>query len=207
MFKSNFLKSVLLVTVFSFVVSCSSDEDDATVTSTLKINTYSNLFAPQTGGQGQPVGGEFVKFNFSKNEIVTDDSWDIAFRGTTVIVNGGTEIGITDEPSRTGNGAVSIVSGTLDSVTTVPNASAFVQDGMNNYAIPTGNGNGWYNYNPINHLITPISGKIFIIKTHDNKYAKLEIISYYKDAPLNPDITLSRYYTFKYVYQPIGANF
>ncbi len=208
MFKSTFFKSVLLLSIVSLFASCSNDDDTTSKPVTLETKTYSNLYAPQTGGQGQPVGGVFTKFSFSQNAIVTDESWDIAFRGTTIIVNGGTAIGISDEPTRTGNGAVSIVSNTLSAVTTIPNASTFVQDGANTYAIPTGSGNGWYNYNSTNNLITPIAGKIFVVKTHDGKYAKMEIISYYKDAPANPDPAVgSRYFTFKYVYQPSGTSF
>lgn len=208
MFKSNFFKSVLLLSVFSLLASCSNDDDNTPTTATLETKTFSNLYAPQTGGQGQPVGGAFTKFSFSQNATVTNDSWDIAFRGTTILVNGGTVIGITDEPTRTGNGAVSIVSNTLDAITTIPSANTFLQDGTNTYAIPTGSGNGWYNYNATANLITPIAGKVFVVKTHDGKYAKMEIISYYKDAPANPDATsLTRYFTFKYVYQPSGATF
>jgi HmuY protein len=208
MFKSNFFKSILVLSVFSLLASCSKDDETTPETVTLETKTFSNLYAPQTGGQGQPVGGAFSKFSFSQNATVTDDSWDIAFRGTTIVVNGGTAIGITDEPTRTGSGAVSIVSNTLSAVTTIPSAATFVQDGVNTYAIPTGSGNGWYNYNPTNNLITPIAGKVFVIKTHDGKYAKMEIISYYKDAPANPDPAVgSRYFTFKYVYQPSGTSF
>ncbi len=208
MFKSNFFKSVLVLSIISLSASCSKDDDTTPATVTLETKTFSNLYAPQTGGQGQPVGGAFTKFSFSQNSTVTDNSWDIAFRGTTIVVNGGTAIGITDEPTRTGSGAVSILSNTLSAVTTIPSASTFTQDGTNTYAIPTGSGNGWYNYNSTNNLITPIAGKIFVVKTHDGKYAKMEIISYYKDAPANPDATaLSRYFTFKYVYQPSGTSF
>jgi hypothetical protein len=208
MTKSIFFKSVLLLSVFSFFTSCSNDDDNSSGTANLETKTFSNLYAPQTGGMGAPVGGEFAKFSFSQNAIVTNDSWDIAFRGTTIIVNGGTAIGITDEPTRSGNGAVSIVSNTLDAVTTIPNASTFNQDGASSYAIPTGSDNGWYNYDGATNIVTPIAGKVFVVKTHDGKYAKMEIISYYKDAPANPDATsLTRYFTFKYVYQPNGTNF
>lgn len=208
MFKSNFFKTVLVFSIISLLTSCSDDDDTITTPVTLETKTFSNLYAPQTGGQGQPVGGAFTKFSFSQNAIVTNDSWDIAFRGTTIVVNGGTAIGITEEPTRTGSGAVSILSNTLSAVTTIPSSSTFTQDGTNTYAIPTGSGNGWYNYNSTNNLITPIAGKIFVVKTHDGKYAKMEIISYYKDAPANPDATaLSRYFTFKYVYQPSGTSF
>jgi len=43
-----------------------------------------------------------------------------------------------------------------------------------------------------------------VIRTHDDKYAKVEILSYYKDAPAEPDgfVDESRFYTFNYVYNP-----
>ncbi|WP_300570213.1 HmuY family protein [Flavobacterium sp.] len=198
--KTNFFKfSILALTI---VLSSCNNDDDAPVQPTLETKTVVNLAAPQTGGQGQPVGGAFTKFSFSENAIVTNDNWDIAFRGTTIIVNGGDEIGIADEPTRTGTGAVSIVSNTFSAVTAFPETSTFKQDGSAVYAIPTGSGNGWYSYNQTTNIISPIAGKVFVVKTHNGKYAKFEILSYYKDAPATPDATsLSRYFTFKFVYQ------
>ena len=208
MFTTSHFKSIVLILVLGFFTSCSDDDSNSTTTTTLETTTYSNLYAPQTGGQGQPVGGAFTKFSFSQNAIVTDDSWDIAFRGTTIVVNGGSAIGITDEPTRTGVGAVSMVSNSLDGVTQVPEASTFAHDAANTYAIPTGSGNGWYNYSSTTNIVSPIAGKIFVVKTHDGKYAKMEILSYYKDAPANPDASsLTRYFTFRFVYQPNGTTF
>ena len=199
--KTNFLKLSLLALVI-FTASCSSDDDNETIPA-VETKTVSNLNAPQTGGQGQPVGGEFTKFSFSQNKVVSDDSWDIAFRGTTIIVNGGSKIGLTDEPERKGQGSVSIVSGTFASVTTFPAASTFAQDASAVYAIPTGAGNGWYAYNSTTHVISPIAGKVFVVKTHDGKYAKFEILSYYKDAPAAPNYMTSEspYFTFNFAYQ------
>ncbi|MES2746785.1 MAG: HmuY family protein [Bacteroidota bacterium] len=198
--KTNFLKLSLLV--FAVVATSCSNDDETPETVSLQTKTFSNLYAPQTGGQGQPVGGAFTKFSFSQDAVVTNDNWDVAFRGTTLIVNGGTQIGITDEPTRTGVGAVSIVSNTLDAVTTFPAAATFAQDGSATYAIPTGSGNGWYNYNATTNIISPLAGKVFVVKTHDGKYAKFEILSYYQNAPVTPDATsVGRYFTFKYFYQ------
>lgn len=199
--KTNFFKLSILALVLA-IASCSDDDNSNNAAHEAKL--VSNLHAPQSGGQGSPVSGEFTKFSFSENAIVTTDNWDIAFRGTTILVNGGNEIGITDEPTRTGAAAVSIVSNTFADVILFPAAETFNQDEAATYAIPTGSNNGWYNYNPTNHLIAPIAGKVFIVKTHDAKYAKFEILSYYKDAPLNADpmTDLSGYYTFNFVYQP-----
>jgi hypothetical protein len=203
--KTNFLKlSILALTIF--ITSCSNDDDKKEDTTPAIVTTkFSNLPAPQTGGQGQPVGGEFTRFSFSENKIVTNDNWDIAFRGTTIIVNGGAKYNAEDagEPTRTGSGAVSIVSGTFASVTAFPAAATFKADAATIYAIPTGSDKGWYNYNSSNNIISPLAGKVFVVKTHDGKYAKFEILSYYKDAPSNPDpaTAVARYYTFNFAYQ------
>ena len=208
MYKSNLFKTVLMGTIFTFLASCSKDEDQTLVKTTLETKTFSNLNAPQTGGQGQPIGGSFTKFSFSQNAVVTDNNWDIAFRGTTILVNGGTAIGITDEPIRTGIAAASMVTNTFEAVVSLPETSTFKQDGQGTYAIANSSGLGWYNYTPATNLITPIAGKVLVIKTFNGKYAKMEILSYYKDAPTSPDAnSLSRYYTFRYVYQPDGNSF
>jgi hypothetical protein len=200
--KTKFLKLSLLA-LFIFITSCNSDDNSATpVVVTTKV---SDLPAPQTGGAGQgTIGGEFTKFSFSENKIVTGDNWDIAFRGTAIIVNGGAKFNASDagEPARTGSGSVSIVSGTFASVTAFPEAATFKQDASTVYAIPTGSGNGWYNYNSTTSIISPIAGKVFVVKTHDGKYAKFEILSYYKGAPAIPDANSEyRFYTFNFAYQ------
>lgn len=185
-----------------------SEEDNNNSTKILETRIFHNLYAPQTGGGPDPAGGPFTKFSFSKNEITPGEDWDIAFRGTTILVNGGASIGITDEPSRTGNGAISILTNTLDDVKKIPESASFKQDGPGVYAVQTGSGKGWYSYDQNNNMISPIAGRVFVVKTHDSKYSKFEIISYYKDAPQTPDPTVgSRYYTFKFVYLAEGDSF
>ena len=92
----------------------------------------------------------------------------------------------------------------MSSVTDV-DLMSLTQDSSNGYAVPTGGGNGWYTYQgpPVN-LISPTPGKILVFRTNDGKYAKVEILSYYKDAPENPDAYTDEtpYYTFNFVYQP-----
>ncbi|SHJ01209.1 HmuY family protein [Flavobacterium terrae] len=198
------LASALIVLLFA---SCSSDDQETVIQSqSLQTKKVSNLYAPQSGGQGQPVSGDFVKFSFSTGEIVTSgDNWDIAFRGTSIIVNGG--YSGTGEPAKNGNVLLATVSNTLSGVTEAPSDDSFKQDAQSAYAIPTGSGNGWYTYNPTNHVIAPIAGRVFVIKTANGKYAKFEILSYYQNAPANPLGTEpSKYFTFNYVYQPDGSK-
>ena len=105
---------------------------------------------------------------------------------------------------RNGNAAAYIFEGTMDEMQIV-DTSLLTQDSESGYAIPTGSGNGWYTYSGSpTFLISPTPGKILVFRTHDNRYAKVEILSYYLGAPENPDAFTdqSRYYTFNYVYQP-----
>lgn len=181
-----------------------SAPDTFTVLSDNISATAENVPAPQTGGQGQPVGGPFTKFSFETGAVTTSDTeWDIAFRGTTIAINGGTVTGTAEEPDRNGNAGVSIENGTFDSVTDASGLT-YAQDADGAFGIPTGSDNGWYNYNPATFIVTPIPGKILVIRTHDGKYAKVEILSYYRDAPAQPDPFMdeSRVYTFNYVYNP-----
>ncbi|MCC9061657.1 HmuY family protein [Flavobacterium piscisymbiosum] len=200
--KTNFLKLSLLALVL-FTASCSSDDDKDTTTEVVVTTKVSDLNAPQTGGgQAGAASGEFTRFSFSENKIVTTDKWDIAFRGTVIIVNGGVKVNVDDsgEPARTGSGAISTVSNTFGAVTTFPAASTFKQDAATVYSIPAVAGQGWYNY--ANTIISPIAGKVFVVKTHDGKYAKFEILSYYKGAPATPAAdSTPRYYTFNFAYQ------
>lgn len=193
---------LLLILTFLFV-SCSNEEEQLPVISAV----YNNLHAPQEGGQGQPISGPFTKFSFETGETTSGNDWDVAFRGTSILVNGGSEVGIGDEPARTGEGAVSIVDGVFNSVLSA-DGLAFSQDSSSGTAVLPGSGNGWYVYNPQAYLITPIPGKILVFKTNNGHYAKLEILSYYKDAPSSPNAMQdpSRYYTFNYVYNPNKGN-
>tara|TARA_R110001583_G_scaffold195244_1_gene370868 strand:- start:2400 stop:3026 length:627 start_codon:yes stop_codon:yes gene_type:complete len=198
------IQLLALVALFIGFTSCSNDDDTIPLLE-VASETMLNLHAPQEGGQGQPVSGQFTKFDFETGQTTASETdWDIAFRGTTIIVNGGASLGTTDEANRTGAAAAYIANGTIASITEV-NTALFVQDSETGYAIPSGSGNGWYIYaGPPTHLINPIPGKIVVFKTRNNKYAKVEILSYYKDAPENPDtgVDESRYFTFNYVYQP-----
>ena len=188
--------------------SCSQEDSDTPQNTDNDGILVSNLYAPQDTDYTQnppAASGPFVKFDFSTGTTTTSDTdWDIAFRGTTIIINGGSSSGILDAPQRTGNAGAYITDGIFEEVTNI-NLNAFAQDGPDGLAIPTGSGNGWYTYDPTQLTILPIPGKVIVLRTADNKYAKIEILSYYKDAPqvINDQIALNdlRYYTFNYVYQ------
>ena len=172
-------KTTIYLTIFLLIFSSCSKEDEIQLLDIVS-EKFENLYAPQDGGRNQrtgqmePVSGEFTKFNFSTGQITTSETdWDVAFRATTIIVNGGVSLETIDEPTRTGNSAVYIANGTMSSVTDV-DLMSLTQDSSNGYAVPTGGGNGWYTYQgpPVN-LISPTPGKILVFRTNDGKYAKI----------------------------------
>jgi len=205
--KKQVLLTLGMIGIFT-IASCSKEDSNPPEDNQNDSILVSNLHAPQDTDytQNPPVAsGPFVKFDFSTGAITTSETdWDIAFRGTSILVNGGSSSGIVDAPERNGNAGAYIVDGIFDEISSI-NTSAFAQDGPDGLAIPTGSGNGWYTYDGSQLTIRPIPGKVIVLRTADDKYAKVEILSYYKDAPevITDQIALNdlRYYTFNYVYQ------
>ena len=202
--------------MFLAMVAFQACEKDQTTTTqaTLVEKTVSNLPADTIVGlvNGQPVGvGKYTFFSLEGNTLVasTDSNslkWDIAMRGTSIITNSGN--------SGPGNGGAFVYVGTFDELKTIPADSVFKKDNAPvSYAIPLGSNKGWYVYNPVTTLITPVPGRVLVIKTASGKYAKVEILNYYKGG-VTPDATASdndkltkqRYYTFRYAYQGNGST-
>ena len=199
------MKTIKLLVLSIMLISFFNCEDDGPNLQDIQSVSIEDLYAPQEGGQGQPISGTFARFDFETGlQTESETEWDVAFRGTSIIINGGTSLGTTDEPERTGDAGVYIYDGTMAEMVAVE-TSLITQDSSSGYAIQTGSGNGWYTYaGPPTYLINPTPGKILVFRTRDGKYAKMEILSYYLGAPENPDAFSdpSRYYTFNYVYQP-----
>jgi hypothetical protein len=160
---------------------------------------------------GQPFGsGKFTFYSFESNSIVPNSDsnstkWDIGVRGSTIITNGGT--------SGPGNGGAFVYVGTFDDLTSVPADSTFKVDAAPNFAITAGSNKGWYLYTPQTNLLTPLPGRVLVFRTATGKFAKVEILNYYKGgttpAATDPDavkIFTQRYYTFKFAYQADGTK-
>ncbi|MEL6391076.1 MAG: HmuY family protein [Bacteroidota bacterium] len=151
-----------------FFVGCTEDEDVMPTAETNPFETvvdgdettfifnfapeiiqFENLEAPfvkEGRGRNAPITGRFRLFDFLSGDTIPfvdslNMDWDIAFRGTQVLVNGGTQTGLNDEPERTSgvrafllrdslNGqAVDFSTFDLSSIREVT-ASNFVQDGQ-----------------------------------------------------------------------------
>ncbi len=208
--KNTFRPALLLAAGTLALTACKKDEDAAPVTPVApappaQTNTVVSLSAAGTASAtGQPVAAKHYTF-FSladgKQVAFTDSNstkWDVGFRGTTIIINGGT--------SGPGQGGAQVLSKLFSEVATAP-TTGYAVDAAAGFAIPTGSGNGWYTYDATTHLISPIAGRVIALRTATGKYAKLEIQSYYKDAPAAPSATTpSGYYTFRYAYQASGMS-
>jgi len=150
--------------------------------------------------------GKYKKFSFSEGDTVSHDNWDVAFKGSTIIINGG-ESSEQDQPNRTGSAAVYIATGIMSDIKIV-DVSKLTEDDATRPAIIDDlgiSGQGWSSYNHDSHILSPIAGRILVFRTHDNKYAKMEILYYYDSENPQPlDGDFGGFYTFNYVYQSDG---
>lgn len=186
------------------VMTACDDNDDATPVVTLSASEVSDLDAVSTSN--------YTFFSFADGAVVANtdsatNAWDIGFRGTTIILNSGV--------SGPGQAEGQLVDGIFEELTVAP-TTGYAKDSETAKAI-TGSG-GWYTYTGTtsvpNHAILPNAGKILVIKTADGKYVKMEIVSYYQGNPSTTTAEFadlatrpaSRYYTFRYLYQPDGTT-
>ena len=213
------LTTIAIVLLFSLgLFSCSKSETSTVViVAPMPVTaTVKDLMADTVLGldpkSGMPYSaGKFTFFSIEKNTIISNadsatNKWDLAFASTKILTNGGT--------SGTGLGGAFIYKGLFDDLKTIPVDSNFnVDNSPSSFAITTGSGKGWYTYDGANNLITPIAGRVLVIRTASGKYAKIEILSYYKGGvALSPSasdadkLTKQRYYTFRYTYIPDGTK-
>jgi hypothetical protein len=136
------------------------------------VKTVSDLRADSTA----PA---FTYFSFQTGAAVADSNaaWDLAFRSTTIKVNG--KARLLDDAD-------------FDKLEEAPDSG---------YGDAVA---AWYDYSgEPNHTITPKAGKVLVVKGANGRYAKVEILSYYKGKPAEPNglTDTARYYTFRYLAQ------
>lgn len=148
---------------------------------------------------------EFTYFSLKDSAIVpSGDSagtkWDLAFSGTGIRVNGGT--------GRAGQGGALVLKNTdFDTLSEAPESGYAVDTSATQLAVK-----GWYQYTGATgtppHAILPIAGAVIVVKTGEGKFAKVQVLSYYKGNPQIGATTpeKSRFYTFKYFLQPSGSR-
>lgn len=209
------LKPFSLVLILSSILfACTKNETPMLVPVT--AITVSNLPADTVLGlnpiTGMPISaGKYTFYSLERNAIVpnTDSAstqWDLAFAGSKILTNSGT--------SGKGLGGAFIYTGLFNDVKTISNDSVFKTDNApSSFAVTFGSGKGWYVYDQLTSLITPLAGRVLVIRTASGKYAKVEIINYYKGGVTLPTtasdsdkLSKQRYYTFRYAYQPNGSK-
>jgi hypothetical protein len=178
------------------------------------ITTVQNLVADTIIGiapSGQPFGtGKFTFFSI-ENKVVVPNSdsatakWDVAFRGTSILINSGT--------SGPGNGGAFVQLGSFDDLKTISADSVFRVDANPVFAIRSGSNNSWYNYNAPVNLVTALPGRVLVIRTASGKYAKMEITNYYKGgttpastATDDDKLKKQRFFNFRFQFQPNGSK-
>jgi hypothetical protein len=208
------IKKITLIAIASIsMIACTKNQDTAiapltaTIVKDLAADTVLGL-----ASNGMPYSaGKYTFYSLEKNAIVpnTDSAstkWDIAFVSSKILINGGT--------SGTGMGGAFVYTGLFDDLKTISADSVFKTDNAPaSYAIPYGSGKGWYTYDQATSLITPLAGRVLVIKTASGKYAKLEIINYYKGGVTLPvtasdadKLNKQRYYTFRFIFQSNGTK-
>jgi len=212
--KKNLLKIAMGLGLCIALVACSKEEEAIVIP--VSAITVNDLPADTVTGlvNGRPqYAGSITYYSLVDNKIVTKaDSattkWDVAFSSTKILVNSGT--------SGPGIGGAFVFKGLFDALKTIPADSNFATDNSkaspSQYAIPQ-TGQTWFIYDEFNRLITPEAGRVLVIKTATGKYAKIEILNYYKGgvtlastASVNDKLFKQRYYTFRYTYQSNGSK-
>ena len=212
--KKNLRKIAMGLGLCIALVACSKDEE--TIVVPVSAITVKDLAADTVTGlglDGRPQSaGTTTYYSLVDNKIIASSDaastkWDIAFSSTKITVNCGT--------SGPGIGGAFVFKGLFDDLKTLPVDSTFATDNSNaaSFAIPLGSGRAWYTYDGLTTLVSPIAGRVLVIRTATGKFAKIEIISYYKggvtlpaSASVNDKLFKQRYYTFRYAYQPNGSK-
>jgi hypothetical protein len=191
--KTILASAVLLATLSVTFSSCTKDDDvpqPATTiekTDSLKVNFSAT--AP------------FTFFSFKNGAVIanTDSAttkWDFGLRQATLIFN--------SNASGPGNAGVILQNSLYNNVTTAPDAGYAYDTTASQKAIKNGS---WYNYNQATNppSFSPKSGQTFILRTADNNYVKMELLSVDYEPFVGP-MPVRLIYRFRYTYQANGTK-
>lgn len=186
--KNSISISVLLLTLI--IASCSKKDSTVVLPTTVKTKSITVNFSSNSS---------FTFFSFRDTSVIANSDsasakWDFALRRTTFLIN--------SNASGPGNGGVILQNGIYDNVTEAPLSGYAYDTTSSQKAIKDGS---WYDYNPISHSFVPKAGKVFIFRTADNHYAKMELlgVSY---EPFAGPVPQRLIYNFRFTYQPNRSN-
>ena len=137
-------------------------------------------------------GEDFVYYSLAQGRLATEvevnfGAWDIAFQGTSIKVNGASQIldvafALVEEAPEEGY--------------------ATDEDGMSE--IPSDSESRWFHYDFNSHVITALPDKTIVLKTKMGEYAKVKITNYYKTVFGSDPVPRS--YSFRYVLGAEGSR-
>jgi hypothetical protein len=170
---------------------------NSTSTEAIKGPTPSNLLETKLTVINASSENDWVYFDFSRGKVVnihdkTSLEWDLAFRRSKVISNGGA----TNKLGKAG--LINLGSLNFDQVVDVP---------LNNYTPDTATKTEtenpillkWYSYNYITHKLSAKSNT-YAVKTADHKFVKVKFLDFYCTNKETGCIKM------QYVYQDNGSN-
>ena len=141
----------------------------------------------------------YTFFSFKNDAVVANSDsastkWDFGLRFTTFIVN--------SYASGPGNAGVILQNSSYSTITSVPSSGYAYDTTSSQKAIKDGS---WYNYNPTTHSFAPKAGQVFLFRTADNKYVKMELLAVDYEPFVGP-VPVTLIYRFRYTYQPDGST-
>ena len=158
---------------------------------------FGNMLATQYAMVNASSEKDWIYFDFSRgSEVKIHDSssleWDLAFRRSKVITNGGA----TNKFGKAGMLDMGVVD--FNTVSEVPDDN-YVVDVSTRTETKNPVLLKWYKYNYLSHKLSA-KKNIYAIRTSDNKFAKIQFISFYCDNKETGCIRM------QYVYQDNGSN-
>lgn len=164
---------------------------------------------PARFGSGDLDSGPFRRFDFTEGGLPEElEEWDLAFRGTTLAVNGGEATGTEGEPLRTGEAGASLLDIPYQQINSASDVD-FTQDGPEGFAIADRPDEGWF-YLDESGAVLPVDERTLVVRTRDGRFAKVKFLNYYQNAPQqpDPDTDAQGYYSFAYTFNPnFGENY
>jgi hypothetical protein len=109
---------------------------------------------------------------------------------------------VNSNASGPGDAAVIMQDGIFDNITQAPETGYAFDTTSTRLAIKDGT---WYDYNGATRSFVPKAGKVFIFRTADNKYAKMEILEATYD-PFVGTVPDKINYKIRFVYQADGTR-
>jgi hypothetical protein len=109
-------------------------------------------------------------------DAARDEAWDLAFQRFHVRTRGG--------PNGSGGVAVAVLENTdFDTLRAAP-ADGYQQDRGGDSAGTRfeADGDGWYDYEPSTHKLSPKAGRVYVVHGDQGRYFKLQLVSYYDAA-------------------------